>query len=56
MLELFLIVSYHDSPVAIALDLLVVYLGTFISSWAYMELTFKKDANRFAWLGQLNGQ
>lgn len=56
MLELFLIVSYHDSPVAIALDLLVVGLGTFISSWAYMELTFKKDANRFAWLGQLNGQ
>jgi hypothetical protein len=56
VLEILLIVSYHDSPVTIALDLFVVGLGTFISSWAYMELKFRKDANKFAWLNQIKGQ
>ena len=56
ILELLLIVTYHDSPVAIALDLLVVSLGTFISSWAYMELKFRKDVRSYAWLDGLKGQ
>jgi O-antigen/teichoic acid export membrane protein len=56
VLEIILIVSYHDSPVTIALDLFVIGLGTFISSWAYMELKFRKDANKFAWLNQIKGQ
>lgn len=56
VLEILLIVSYHDSPVVIALDLFVVGLGTFISSWAYMELKFRKDANKFAWLNRIKGQ
>jgi O-antigen/teichoic acid export membrane protein len=54
VLEVVLIVTYHDSPVTIALDLFVVGLGTFISSWSYMELKFRKDAGKFAWLNQIN--
>jgi O-antigen/teichoic acid export membrane protein len=56
VLEVVLIVTYHDSPVTIALDLFVVGLGTFISSWGYMELKFRNDANKFAWLNQIKGQ
>lgn len=53
MLELLLIVTYHDNLVTIALDVLAVGLGTFLSSWAYMELKFRNDINRFAWLDRI---
>ncbi len=56
VLEVVLIVTYHDSPVTIALDLFVVGLGTFLSSWTYMELKFRNDINKFAWLNQMKGQ
>lgn len=52
VLEVFMIVSYHDDPVTIAMEVLFTGFGIFMTSFLYMELKFRKQRKESA---KMNG-